>query len=103
MVGAQYPLLIGEGLLVQCDRLGRAARQPVVVGEVVARSQGLGMVGAQHPLSVGQGLLVQRDRLSYPTRIPVGEGEVIARLSGSRDGPVPSTRSQVGQVLLVQA
>ena len=56
---------VGEGLLVQRDRLDSPPGRLVSVGEVVARGQGVGVVGAQQPLGVGKGLLVQRDRLSH--------------------------------------
>ena len=63
MVGAEDPLAVGQGLLVQGDRLGGPARRLVGVGEVVPRGQGVGVVGAEDPLAVGQGPLVQGDRL----------------------------------------
>ena len=64
------PAPVGQGALVQRDRLGGPARRPVGDGEVVARVQGVGVVGAQDPLAVGQGRLVQRDRLGGPARLP---------------------------------
>ena len=63
MVGAQHPLQVGQVLLMQGDRLGRPARRPVGVGEVMARGQGVGVVGAQHPLLFGQQRLRDQDGL----------------------------------------
>ena len=82
VVLAEHPLPVGQGLLVQRDRLGGPARRLVGVGEVVPRGQGVGVVWAEHPLPVGQGLLVQRDRLGGPARVPVGGGEVVPRGQG---------------------
>jgi hypothetical protein len=59
VVGAQHPLPVGQGLLVQRDGLGRVPRRPVGAGEVIAGGQGLRVVLAQDPLSVGEGLLEQ--------------------------------------------
>ena len=51
MVGAQDALAVGQGLLVQGDRLGGAARRLVGDGEVVARGQGVWVVRAQDALA----------------------------------------------------
>ena len=93
--------IVGQGLLKQGDRLGRAARPPVGEGEVSARGQGVGVVGAQHPLQVGQVLLMQGDRLGRPARRPVGVGKVIARSQGVRVVGAQHPL-QVGQGLLIQ-
>ena len=58
MVGAQDPLAVGEGPLVQRDGLVQAPRRLIGAGEVVAGGQGIGVVGAQDPLGVGEGALV---------------------------------------------
>ena len=83
MVGAQHPLAVGQGLLVQRDRLVQPPRRP---GRRQARlfreMQGVGVVGAQDPLAVGQGPLVQRDRLAQPPRRLVGGREVVPRGEG---------------------
>ena len=63
MVGAQQPLPVGQGLLVQGDRLGGAARGLVGDGEVVPRGQGVGVVGAQQPHLIGEQRLADQDRL----------------------------------------
>ncbi len=57
MVGAQHPLAIGEGLLVQGDGPVQVFGRMVGVGEVVAGGQSGGVVGTQHPLEGGEGLL----------------------------------------------
>ena len=59
MVRAQDAFAVGQGLLVQGDRLVGAARGLVGEGEVVARGQGIGVVRAQDAFAGGQGLLVQ--------------------------------------------
>ena len=101
MVRAQDPLAVGQGPLVQRDRLGGPARGLVGEGEVVPGGQGVGVVRAQDPLAVGQGPLVQRDRLGGPARVPVGDGEVVPGGQG-----VGVVRAQdplaVGQGPLVQ-
>ena len=53
MVGAEGPLAVGEGALVQRDGPSGPARGLVGVGEVVPGVQGVGVVGAQDPLPVG--------------------------------------------------
>ena len=55
MVGAQHPLAGGEGLLVQGEGVGGAARGLIGAGEVVPRGQGVGVIGAQDPLAAGGG------------------------------------------------
>ena len=75
--GAQDALAVGQGPLVQRDRLGGPARGPVGQGEVVPGVQGVGVVRAQDPLAVGQGPLVQRNRLGDPARVLVSAGEVV--------------------------
>ena len=61
MVGAEDPLAVGEGLLVQGDGPVQLPGRLVGAGEVVAGGQGVGVVGAEDPLPVGEGLLVQGD------------------------------------------
>ena len=63
VVRAQHPLQVGQGPLVQRDRLGGPARRPVGGGEVAPRAQGVGVVRAQHPLGVFDQRLAHRDGL----------------------------------------
>ena len=80
VVGAQDPLAVGQGPLVQRDRLGRSARPPGRRARLFGRSACRG--GRRPaPARVGQGPLVQRDRLGV--RPPPGRrGEVLRRAQG---------------------
>ena len=78
MVGAEDPLGILEGLLLQRDRPPQIPGRLVDVREVVAGSQGVGVVRGEDPLAIFEGPLEQRDR---PPQIPgrlIGAGEPVA-------------------------
>ena len=70
VVGAQDPLAVGQGLLVQRDGPAQVPRRLPGVGEVVPRGQGLGVVGAQGvELRLdGTEVQVRRPRASKPGR-----------------------------------
>lgn len=61
MVSTEAPLGVGEGPLVQRDRLGESSRRLVGGGEVVAGGQGVGVVITEDPLTISRGPLKQRD------------------------------------------
>lgn len=60
---AQDPLAVGEGALVQGDRLIGAARGLVGDGEVVAGGQRVGVIGAKGPVPINDQPLAEHDGL----------------------------------------
>jgi hypothetical protein len=63
VVGARDAFPVGQGLLVQGDRLVGAARVLVGDGEMAARFQGVGVIGAQCLFLVSQQPLADHDAL----------------------------------------
>jgi hypothetical protein len=59
VVGAQYPLVGLQDLLVQPQRLPRVPVAPDQRGEIVAAVESVWVVGSQHSLVGLQGLLVK--------------------------------------------
>ena len=82
VVGAEYALSVGEGLLVQGDGLIDPSRIAVGGGEIAAAGQGVGVVGAEMALIVGEDLLVQGDGLIDPPRSAVGGGQIVTAVQG---------------------
>jgi hypothetical protein len=79
LVGAEDPLPVAQGALIEPDRLVQACRRLVGAGDATARGQGLRMIAAEDPLTVGQGALELGDRLVQASRRLIGAGEVVAR------------------------
>src|ERR1039457_7496236 len=76
VVGTQDAFAVGQGLLVERQRVFEAARRVIGGGEVAACGQCVGVVAALGAFPAGQGLVGERECVLDPPRRVVGIGEV---------------------------
>src|SRR5215472_15952403 len=78
MLGAKNPLSVGEGALLQLERLGGAAYSEIDIGQIVPRIERVAVVGAEDSFSVCEVALVQLMGFGESADEPVGVGQVVA-------------------------
>ena len=93
MVRAQHPLLIGQQLPEQPQRLAGITALPGERRDVAPGGEGVGMVRAQHPLLIGQQLPEQPERLAGITALPGADARCCSGLLRVSGWSGPSTRS----------